>query len=1238
MRKYQQLPVAIFYLLLLLLAAACNTSPRNIPFPQQESEFAVPVTEPLSFSEPQPLNWTTINTDSTTPAKTVPFNLDKIPSKPIDLGNFTPLLKPITDSVFDWNNYPDVPFDLEKIPAQPLKFKIGVLGQPKRTKSGIPRLKDGASESLLQLGIDQGIAGTIYSDFEQDKNGSMWIGTDDGLNRFDGEYCENYSLAQGIKYSWVKRLLFDNQGQLWIMYQLGIGVSVINKKTGIIKHITQAEGLAGNYVRSLTADDKGRIWICTNNGVSVVDQKAGSIKNITKEQGLGSNNIRAAFQDSKGRIWISRSGKGIDVINEKKGAIKHIDRQLIDTIKNMGVTSFLEDKHHRLWFGTFNAGIMWLDEKAGVIKQISSEQGGYTNVASFAFDEHDKLWMGTYGSGVYVFDEKNSTIKHFNTVRGLNNDMVNSICLDNHHQIWIGMHGGEANIYNTAGGNIKHLSSSSGLSNKTSFYYGFAQDSHSRIWVGSLSSAGGGGIDVIDENSGTLKNISASNGLPSNHVTDLFTDSRDRKWVFTNTAIVVIDEKAGTIKYLDAAQGISDWDAAGIFEDSQGQIWIGRKGLYVMNEEKGTIKKLTQQQGLGNDRVNYICEADKGQVWVGTAGGMDEINTKEGTIKHLLVKGLTNLDVSGLIKDSKGNTWLGTTGNGLFMINPHDDKLTKFTVANGLANMVIYTINERNGLIYVGTAAGLTVITPGNEKNSWQFKNYGKPQGFLRVDYNARSLLDKDGRLWFGIADVLTIMEEPQNDSLVPPAFITGLDVMGQPQNFVTRKSIQSALLPTDTIWNSEKDTFYVSDTFPPDTGYLQKNKISWDSISGAYNMPVNLQLPYDQNHITFHFTGSHLDNMNKTRYRYVLEGSDKTWSDLTGRATAEYRNLGYGQYTFKVSSSGFNGLWSKPAEISFTILPPWWKTWWAYLLYAIALLAAIFSFIAYRSAALKRENKILEEKVDLRTNQLQTSIQNLKATQSQLVHSEKMASLGELTAGIAHEIQNPLNFVNNFSDVNKELLIELKDEIKKGNLDEVNAIADDVISNEEKINHHGKRADAIVKGMLQHSRSSSGVKEPTDINKLADEYLRLAYHGLRAKDKSFNATMKTDFDKSIGNINVIPQDIGRVILNLITNAFYVVDEKKKQQPAGYEPTVSVSTKKMGDKVLITVKDNGNGIPQKVLDKIFQPFFTTKPTGQGTGLGLSLSYDIVKAHGGELKVQTKEGVGSEFIIILNPEK
>jgi signal transduction histidine kinase len=290
---------------------------------------------------------------------------------------------------------------------------------------------------------------------------------------------------------------------------------------------------------------------------------------------------------------------------------------------------------------------------------------------------------------------------------------------------------------------------------------------------------------------------------------------------------------------------------------------------------------------------------------------------------------------------------------------------------------------------------------------------------------------------------------------------------------------------------------------------------------------------------------------------------------------------------------------------------------------------------------AIKQQNEELtklNKEIEKQKQQLEDALNNLKNTQAQLIYSEKMASLGELTAGIAHEIQNPLNFVNNFSEVNKEMIDEATEEINKGNVDEVKNILNDIKANEEKINHHGKRADAIVKSMLQHSRKSSGVKEPADINALCDEYLRLSYHGMRAKDKSFNADFKTEFDERIGKINIVPQDMGRMLLNLINNAFYAVNEKftayRSPLTDNYKPLVSVQTKEVDNKIEIRVVDNGNGIPQNIIDKIFQPFFTTKPTGEGTGLGLSLSYDIIKAHSGEIKVQTKEGEGSTLIIQL----
>ena len=326
--------------------------------------------------------------------------------------------------------------------------------------------------------------------------------------------------------------------------------------------------------------------------------------------------------------------------------------------------------------------------------------------------------------------------------------------------------------------------------------------------------------------------------------------------------------------------------------------------------------------------------------------------------------------------------------------------------------------------------------------------------------------------------------------------------------------------------------------------------------------------------------------------------------------------------------------------QVLIHISPPWWKTGWAYAVYGLLLIMAISAVTRFQKQRIIREERQRTQAKELeQSKEIEKAYTELKSTQAQLIQSEKMASLGELTAGIAHEIQNPLNFVNNFSEVNMELTAELKEELSKMNIDpqyknQLEDITENINVNQEKILHHGKRADAIVKGMLQHSRTSSAIKEPTDINQLADEYLRIAYHGLRAKDKSFNTNMKTDFDPQIGRINTVAQDIGRLLLNLYNNAFYAVAQRKQNDGPAYEPMVEVKTKKAGRNIEITIHDNGDGIPKKVLDKIFQPFFTTKPTGQGTGLGLSLSFDIVKAHNGEIKVDSVEGSHTTFIVSL----
>ncbi|MEO7393370.1 MAG: ATP-binding protein, partial [Chitinophagaceae bacterium] len=586
-------------------------------------------------------------------------------------------------------------------------------------------------------------------------------------------------------------------------------------------------------------------------------------------------------------------------------------------------------------------------------------------------------------------------------------------------------------------------------------------------------------------------------------------------------------------------------------------------------------------------------------AWHNESGALDLFNRNTKKFKHYL-KGLIVWDI---FKSRDGKMWVGTS-KGLYYRN---DSLDSFIQVGPEGSEFRKTRVQS--------------MTEDADKNIWGISSLG----IFRFNPDKNELkiyADKFGTFDVGIS--------PYNTSYTS---LSGELYFGNPHGYYK-------CFP-NKVFNSVPPKILITD-FKIDGISIKDNQ------KGILKEPLEeakeITLRHNQNEISIDFAAIHFAEPESNIHQYMLEGYEKEWRDVREEKSAYYFNLPPGHYVFKVRAASSYGV-SSETSVKIIVLPPWWQTWWAYSLYGLLLLFGIWTFIKWRTRTLQKEKIKLEKRITERTKELkeekelvEITLTELKSTQVQLIQSEKMASLGELTAGIAHEIQNPLNFVNNFSEVSKELLDEMKMELEKGNTNDAKEIAEDVIQNLEKINHHGKRADAIVKGMLQHSRSSSGIKEPTDINALCDEYLRLSYHGLRAKDKSFNATMKTDFDKSIGSINIIAQDIGRVVLNLLTNAFYAVslpseggfsDSKKNKTP-----TVWVSTKKEGDKVLISVKDNGPGIPQKILDKIFQPFFTTKPTGQGTGLGLSLSYDIVKAHGGEIKVETKKGQETTFIIQL----
>jgi signal transduction histidine kinase len=1231
----------MLFLASLFFLLGCENNNNSIPFPSEENELAQPASRPLKFSERVSIKWEVTNPDSIRPLTEKKFDFNKLPSKPFDIGDPKPLLKPLSEQKFDFDAIPDTAFNYDKLPTQKLKFITKVVKAPKIIKAGLPAIKPGTPRGIMEAGVNIGLPGLARC-FVQDKYGILWIGTDKGLCRYDGENIEVYPNELAPTDLGIFSVYQDDKEQIWAGTPGG-ELFTLNRKTGLLKQL--ADTFARGAIFSIIKDAAGKIWFSRegdHGGSYIIDEEKETIKKVSKKEGFLDNGTFRSINDRQGRTW-SLAGGGVNVINPGSGKIKRINKS--NGLNSSFYLSLFQDNKDRIWVGG-DGGVDIIDLKSKNIKHLGKDQGLETPhfIIGLTEDKEGKMWIGNDTGAVYTFDEKNNLLQKLNVNIGRFNNVYN-IFEDSGGQVWLGSMSGSSYIFNAKNGRPASITKNEGLGSNN--VWNIVKHSNGSVWIGTYD-----GIDIYDPQAKTIKHLGKEQGLINERNTDLTEDNQKQIWAVGNRiGISIIDIEKGTIKQLGHAQGLNTKnDCSSVLYDKKGQIWVGSsdREVLVFNPAEKLAKKLTIAPELKGILLTSLLQDSKGKIWVGGLGsGVEVINTDDNTIRHLGAnEGLISNFVTTFTEDAEGRMWIGTD-KGIDIADLKNNTLTSITNNEELPAPDIYTLNAKDNSVYVGTSAGLTILTktPGAAgKQYWKVQNIGKAEGLTNPDVAQNSsMVTKEGDWWAGAAnEILAIVDAPKTDSFVASPQVNGINIMDKPQEFSNGTLTENELKNIDTIWKEDKSSFYPNKQLPKDTGYLQKNKIHWDSINGPYNLPVNLQLPYDQNYLSFTFNGTHTSNPSKEKYRYILEGIDKNWSPVINKKISEnYRDLPPGQYNFKVSTKGMNGVWSIPAEFKFTILPPWWKTWWAYLIYVLIFLGALRIFSKWRERNLRYEKEKLEIQVNHRTKQLQESIENLKSTQTQLIQAEKMASLGELTAGIAHEIQNPLNFVNNFSEVNKELLAEMNEEIAKGNYDEARAIAKNVTDNEEKIIFHGKRADTIVKGMLQHSRNSSGVKEPTNINALADEYLRLSYHGLRAKDKSFNATMKTDFDETIGNINIISQDIGRVILNLITNAFYVVYEKKKAEGTKlnaegktYEPVVIVSTRKINENVEIRVTDNGSGISQKVLDKIFQPFFTTKPTGEGTGLGLSLSYDIVKAHGGDLKVETKEGEGSVFIIQL----
>ena len=1093
----------------------------------------------------------------------------------------------------------------------------------------------------LQVSEKKQLFGPAYG-FVQDQQGFMWFSSfSKGLIRYDGKEYKMFkhdpekpnSPAGNI----IIAMAVDLSGKIWLTY-FGNGVDRFDPVTNTFTHFknskTDSNILVSDTVFNVIIDHTGKPWIATSKGLQYYDIKTGKFIYVPKKI-KGNPVVFELYEDKNGVIWFSSGdpfgAPGLDIgeltsLNPSTGEqiVYKADPLNPTSLINPMVSATFEDSRGIFWVGTKGNGLHTLDRKTGKFTRhlYDPSQPGKlsrppianndsTDAITFIKEDHDgKIWIGSQYNGINLYDPATQQTWHFgiskikknnstfekDTLTGFKDEFAIRLLVAADSTTWITS--GSGNIYTVSYGR-KTIPF---FPNKEAVNAFYLESNGSILWFGT-------------DNGLVRKNLSANsfkvfsndpknpNSLNHNSVVAIKADENGKLYIGAHIGgLDLFDPGTGKfthIKPVNAKPGATLDSIHTIFIENNRYLWLGgENGLARVDRSTYNFNvyrfNKDNEKGISGTTVFGIAKDKKNNIWFSNSGGLDRFISDSNSFRHYLKGHGTR----AVLLDAKGILWAGTDA-GLFQYNEAKDQFDKFTssVFSLGVEMILNILEDDQQNLWVTTSNGIIKISVNRDRTQMFNADYG----ILSSNWNwLNNYKAADGRLFIG-GQTGYYMFKPEEINVSNPAPLLNFS-----QLIVAGKEI-----------------------FPGDNEILS---------APIWNTEI-INLAHDQSPFAIDFVAVNYISSEAIKYLYQLENFDNGWNNLGTEHKATFFNVPPGRYTLRVRAINSEGTTTEKTLL-IIISPPWWKTWWAYTLYALfAIIAGYLIFRYYKNYVLKREREKAQQKELAQAKEIEKAYNELKATQQQLIQSEKMASLGELTAGIAHEIQNPLNFVNNFAEVNKELLVEMNEEISKGNYDEVKAIAKDIIENEEKISHHGKRADVIVKGMLQHSRNSSGQKEPTDINALCDEYLRLSYHGLRAKDKSFNAATKTDFDNTIGNINVVPQDIGRVILNLINNAFYAVNEKTLSAvltptAVKYEPTVSVSTKKEDNKVLISVKDNGNGIPQKALDKIFQPFFTTKPTGQGTGLGLSLSYDIVKAHSGELRVETKEGEGTTFIIQL----
>lgn len=1067
--------------------------------------------------------------------------------------------------------------------------------------------------------------GTIVYDVLPDRMGNIWIATQGGLVLYNGYDYKRFHPDQNDSTTMGSLLTYklheDQNGHIWIgsLYSIfEYNPDTRSFKKHPFRILTDFPEYSQPIISSITPDGQGRIYfgISSNLGIEAThtliyfDTKENELKRFEYPDSIHLNNITRLTSDPKGNIWMI-SHNGLFKIDTQHslhhlslpGDLKHNRDEYLNGI--------MADEDGTIWMTNTRAQLIAFDPQRGHTEKWSMDGLFEEEITSvyqidMVMDGSQNIWLGSQ-QGLIFFDREKSSFEAFTAE--VQNDYLRAsltgLQFDSFDNLWLGTRSNGLLKYNDRAIFKSFIYKSGSESSITAGWVDkIIELSNGNVLISTSGGTGEEGLNILDLEAGTYVAIPYSDILTNvNYGRIIGEVDADKILMYFNGSYKQYDAIQNSIEPINLGERLDSIHIYSIYLDSRGNLWFcTTDGVFSKEKKSGKLRHYDLISGEEDDNSYFevagAFESKINGLWLLSNNGLFLYDYDLDKVeRHGLdpEKGgvLISQDINSFYEDENGIAWVGTWEGGLSRYNPKSGEIKTYTLNDGLPSMSIQGIlgDEISHTLWLSTFNGISRLDIEND----QFINFTLTDGIQGLLYADGSQFEtSDGIFVFGGSNGVTYFQpdDVKQNSLPPKVFVTDFKIGNQ--------------------------------------SVYHQNALAFDQTD-------DIELQYGQNNISILYTGIQHDNPSKNKFAYMLENYDEAWREVGSIRSAYYYNLPPGDYTFRVKACNSNGVWTdKASALNIRVNSPWWKTIWAYIAYGFFLiLMVIIIDRIQKNRLMAKERRQAKEKELEHAKEIEKAYHKLKDTQQQLIHAEKMASLGELTAGIAHEIQNPLNFVNNFSDVNLELIEELHDEIRNGDLEEASSLVEDIEGNEKKIIHHGKRADAIVKGMLLHSRGSSHTKELTDINSLADEYLRLSFHGLRAKDKTFNADFKADLDDSLPKIKVLPQDIGRVLLNLINNAFHAVSEKKGQNIQGYKPAVTVSTKNEADHIEIRVIDNGNGIPAEVMDKIFQPFFTTKSTGEGTGLGLSLSYDIItKGHEGELKVETREGEGAEFIIRL----